>query len=176
MKYFKFFLAILLISSAYAGEKVDIIGSILYSKSLNTFSVIYLKEDKVVSHFIQVKNQNEFKKLKSLIGKSIRIEGDLNWMKSNHEAFSLKEELSIKKISSFELNYLALETTKLSTQESMVSHEKKFQPYQFSPTIKVSDKTANMIIATSAVALSVAGGPVVLAPVAIFGLSQLVIE
>ncbi len=138
--------------------------------------MIYLKDDNVVSHFIQVKNQNEFKKLKSLIGRSIRIEGDLSWTKSSHEVFSLKEELSIIKISNFELNLLELNTTNSSVQDNMFSHEKKFQPYRLTTTFKVSDKAANTIIATSAVALSVIAGPVVLAPVEIFGLSQLVTE
>jgi hypothetical protein len=176
MKHLALLLFVIFISSVNAGEKVNIIGNIFYSKSLNAFSVIYLKDNQAVSHFIQVKNQSEFKRLKSLVGKSIRIEGDLNWVRSDQETFSLREELSIKKISNFELNFLKLDTAKLSAQESMLSHEKKFQPYHFSTTINVSDKTANTIIATSAVALSVAGGPVIMAPVAIFGLSQLVIK
>lgn len=66
-------------------------------------------------------------------------------------------ELSISKVSSFGLNSLALNTKNASSQDSLLSHEKKFQPYRFSTTIVVSDKTANTLIATSAIALGIAG-------------------
>ena len=166
-------MAILFITSVNANEKIDIIGTIYYSRPLNTFSVIYLKDEKAASHFIQVKNQNEFNKLKSLVGKSIRVEGYLNWSETNNELFSLKEKLVINNISNFELNHLTLDTQKL-TKENTFSNENIFKPNEFSTTIEISDKTANGLISTAAVVLGVVVGPIIIVPLAIFGITQLV--
>ena len=157
---------ILLMTSVHANERIDIIGTIYYSKSLDTFSVIYLKDDKAVSHFIQVKDQNEFKKLENLVGKTIRVEGRLNWNQTNNELFSLKEKLIIDKISNFELKYLAT-----STQE--LAKENIFKPNKLSTTIEISDTAANGLITTAAVVLAAVAGPIVIVPLAVFGITQL---
>ena len=92
-----------LAANANTNEKIDLVGTIFYSNQLKSFSVIYLKDEKTFSYFIKIKNKNEFQKMKSLIGKSIRVEGDLNCKNSKNEFFFLKEELSLIKISIFEL-------------------------------------------------------------------------
>ncbi len=159
---------LLIITSAQAGEKLDVIGTIFYSETLKAFSMIYLKDEKPVSHFIEVKNQSEFQQLKTLIGKSIRVEGELNWKQSSNETFSLKEELSISKISDFELKHTAL-----SAKENQFSNDFKFEPSKLSSTIGISDKTANTALAISVVALGVATGPLILVPLAFYGLTEL---
>lgn len=165
-------LILVLITSAYANEKIDVVGTIYYSESLNAFSVFYLKDEKPMSHFIQVKNQDEIEKLKASVGKSIRFEGDLSWKQSNNEVFSLKEELSMNRISDFELKYPNLDGREI-VKESAFSKEKQLKSLKFSPSFEISDDTANAIITASTVALGIATGPLILVPLAFLGLSQL---
>lgn len=154
---------------ASAGEKINEIGKIIYSKETSSFHFIYVKNNQVYSHFLNEKN---LKSIKNFVGKSVRVQGLLDWKKNTRDSFSLREQLTITEIIKFELDVLTFDSKNLIRQDSLVSHERKIKTSHSDGTISISDASANTLITAGAIAVGLLGGPITLVPTALMGIYQ----
>jgi hypothetical protein len=162
---------------SYAGENINEIGKILYLKETHSYYFVYLNnKDESVFHRLAVKTKIDRELLKQLENKSVKLIGSLDWKRGTAESFSLKEELTIKDISLFELNVLAFDSRAIIKNEKLISnyHEKKH--YQSSGgVILIPDAAANSLISAGAIAVGIAAGPMSLIPATIFGIYQMLL-
>jgi len=166
----------LVFSSAvsYAGENINEIGKIIYSKETRSYHFIYLNDkNEVASHQLKLKNKSELVQIKDMLEKSVHLQGELDWKRGTRESFSLKEELKILQLELFELNVLVFDSRKIIQQEKYLSSYKEKKHYQRSGGIPISDTVANSAISSAAVAVGIAAGPMSLIPATLFGIYQL---
>lgn len=171
-------LFIITFNPAFAGEKVNEIGKIIYSKKISSFSFLFLKDNKVVSYVLAAGNKKDNNKLQKLVNKSVRIIGDLNWKINNTETFSAKEVLTIIELNEFELNVLTYDSRKIIEQDNLISHVKfktKYAPTPGMMVIEIPDAAANSTIGLASVVIGILAGPMVLIPAAVLGIEQLVV-
>lgn len=167
-------LFIILFDPAFAGDKVNEIGKIIYSRETSSFYFLFLKDNKVVSYVLVADNKKNNAKLQKLVNKSVRLVGDLNWKINNTEGFSAKEILTVIELNEFELNVLAFDSRKMMEQDNLISHEKLRTTYAPTGTIEIPDAVADSVIETASVVVAVLAGPISLIPAAVFGITQLV--
>jgi hypothetical protein len=166
---FVFFVAV-----SYAGENINEIGKIFYSKENHSYYFVYLNNKyESIYHRLAVKSKSDRELLKHLENKSVKLIGSLDWIRGTTEHFILKEELTIKDVSLFELNVLAFDSHDLNKTEKLISHYHEQTHYKSTGGIPIPDAAANSLISAGAIAVGVAAGPVSLIPAAIFGIYQM---
>lgn len=159
---------------SYAGENINEIGKIIYSKANQSYYFVYLNDkDESVFHRLAVNTKNDRELLKQLENKSVKLIGNLDWKRGTTEKFSLKEELTIKEVSLFELNVLAFNSHNIYKNEKLISHYHEKKHYESTGGIPISDTAADSLISAGAVAVGIAAGPMSLIPATIFGIYQM---
>jgi hypothetical protein len=156
--------------SAFAGESITEIGQVIYSKSAYYF--VFRKDDQSYAYQIPVRSADDREQLKSLLGKLIRVNGEVNFLRDHNDTFSGKEVVKLLKVNPFDVKMLGFDTKKFLAQEKYISHERKFTRPHYSLVFDVSDETANSLISASAVTLGILTGPISLIPLGVFGLTQ----
>lgn len=68
-------LFIILFDPAFAGDKVNEIGKIIYSRETSSFYFLFLKDNKIVSYVLAADNKKNNDKLQKLVNKSVRLVG-----------------------------------------------------------------------------------------------------
>jgi hypothetical protein len=159
---------------SYAGENINEIGKVFYSKETHSYYFVYLNDkDESVFHRLAVKSKIDRELLKLLENKSVKLIGSLDWKRGTAESFSLKEELTIKNVSLFELNVLAFDSRAIIKNEKLISNYQEKKHYKSSGAILIPDAAANSLISVGAIAVGIAAGPMSLIPATIFGIYQM---
>jgi hypothetical protein len=162
------------ITVASASENLKAIGKVIYNESNHSYYFIHLlSNEKISAHKIKLVHKSDLEDIKKLVGKSVNLEGVIDWKRGHNDSFSLTEELHIIKLNELDLKVLAFDSNYLIKQDNLISHYREPKNNQSGGMITLPDSVTNSVLSTSAIAIGVAAGPISLIPATVFGLYQL---
>ena len=182
----RYLLFISLILNAYAqvsldsAETLDSIGKINCANAKRTVYFITQEGEQEIVLPIVIRDKKQFKQLKALHNKFVKIKGDLKWYKETiieQQKYSLK--IKINSIDEFRLRDL---TTSMNYRPPLVTDINyyliNFHKKQSSSArgIAVNDKVTNTVIAGAGAALAFVIGPAALIPIGLFTFKALFLD